>query len=62
MSRPISITQAYLDDPGQAPAEIDRLLQDAYIHARPVYMLIPTDAVAKKVSGIVSQTSSIICS
>ena len=51
MSGPISHAQIYLDDPASAPAEIDRALTDAYIHARPVYVMIPTDMVPKKVSG-----------
>ena len=51
MSGPISHTQVYFDDPANAPAQIDRILADAYIHARPVYLMIPTDMVPKKVSG-----------
>jgi pyruvate decarboxylase len=51
MSGPISHTQVYLDDPASAAAEIDRAVTDAYIHARPVYIMIPTDMVPRKVSG-----------
>lgn len=51
MYRPISITQVYLDDPTSAPAEIDRAVTDCYVHARPVYIMLPSDMVPKKVSG-----------
>lgn len=51
MSGPISLAQVYLDDPASAPAEIDRALTTAYLHAKPVYVMIPTDMVPKKVSG-----------
>jgi pyruvate decarboxylase len=54
MSRPISHTQLYLNDPVCAPAEIDRVLANAYVHARPVYLMIPTDIVPKKVSGMIA--------
>ena len=56
MAKAISHTQVYLDDPVFAPAEIDRVLANAYIHARPVYVLIPTDMVPKEVSCISSST------
>jgi len=62
MARPISYTQAYLDDPAQAPSEIDRLLREAYVRARPVYMLIPTDVVPQKVSGMVFHIHVVIVS
>jgi pyruvate decarboxylase len=52
MSKPISHTQEYLEDPSSAPEQIDRLLRSAYINARPVYLLIPTDMVSKEVPGI----------
>jgi len=54
MAAPISHTQVYLDDPTTAAAEIDRAVTDAYIYARPVYILLPTDMVPKKISGICS--------
>ena len=50
MSRPISVTQAYLDNPLSAPAEFDRAIREAYVQARPAYVLVPTDIVPKKVS------------
>jgi pyruvate decarboxylase len=50
MSKAISRVQVYLDDPATAPAEIDRALTEAYVHARPVYIMIPSDMVPKKVS------------
>lgn len=52
MAAPISHRQTFLDDPVSAPKQIDDLLQDAYAHARPVYLMIPTDMVPKKVSSI----------
>jgi pyruvate decarboxylase len=52
ISGPISHTQVCLDDAATAPAQIDQVLANAYIHARPVYLMIPTDMVPKKVSGI----------
>ena len=51
MSSPISHKQVYLDDPATAPAEIDRVLSDAWTHSSPVYIMIPTDTVSKDVSG-----------
>jgi TPP-dependent 2-oxoacid decarboxylase len=59
MSRAISHRQLYLDDPVNAPAEIDRLLIGAYLTARPVYVMIPTDMVPREVSGTV-QLSSVL--
>lgn len=59
MAGAISHTQVYLDDAATAPAQIDRILANAYIHARPVYLMIPTDMVPKKVSGIL--VYSIFC-
>jgi len=50
MQKPISYTQVYLDDPATAPAEIDRAVTDCYLHARPVYILLPSDMVPKNVS------------
>jgi pyruvate decarboxylase len=52
MSKPVSEAQGYLDDPVTAPSVIDRLVTCAYVHARPVYLMIPTDMVPKKVSSI----------
>ena len=51
MSTPISHKQVFLDDPATAPVEIDRVLADAWITSRPVYIMIPTDSVTKQVSG-----------
>lgn len=53
MSYAISHKQVYLDDPATAPANIDGVLRDAYINARPVYLMIPTDMVSKEVSGMI---------
>ena len=52
MSRAISETQGYLNDTLTAPSEIDRIISTAYVHARPVYLMLPTDMVLKKVSSI----------
>jgi pyruvate decarboxylase len=51
MSKPISETQGFLEDPASAPAVIDKLVITAYVHARPVYLMVPTDIVPKKVSS-----------
>jgi pyruvate decarboxylase len=51
MSAPISYKQVFLDDPVSAPKQIDDLLADAWVHARPVYLMVPTDMVPQKVSG-----------
>jgi pyruvate decarboxylase len=53
MSKSISHSQAYLDDPSTAPADIDRLLAAAWLNARPVYLLLPTDMVNKEVAGAI---------
>lgn len=51
ISSAISDKQLYVQDPSTTPTDIDRLLSDAYLHARPVYIMIPTDMVDKEVSG-----------
>jgi TPP-dependent 2-oxoacid decarboxylase len=51
MSKAISRTQVYLDNVDTAPAKIDRALTDAFVSARPVYVMIPSDVVTKHVSG-----------
>jgi TPP-dependent 2-oxoacid decarboxylase len=51
MSKALSKSQAYLDDVTTAPGEIDRVLRDAYLSARPVYLMLPTDMVLKEVPG-----------
>ena len=50
MAKAISRVQVYLDDPETAPDAIDRALTAAYVHARPVYILLPSDMVPKTVS------------
>jgi pyruvate decarboxylase len=52
ISKALSKSQAYLDDVATAPGEIDRVLRDAYLSARPVYLMMPTDMVMKEVPGI----------
>jgi TPP-dependent 2-oxoacid decarboxylase len=47
----ITIAQADLQDPGTAPAEIDRVLQACYVDSRPVYIQLPTDMVEKPIDG-----------
>lgn len=51
MAKPISDTQCYLDDPATAPAQIDRAIADCRLHARPVYILLPSDMVPKQILG-----------
>lgn len=43
-------SQASLMDKATAPAEIDKLLTDAVIMAKPVYLMLPTDLVHEQVS------------
>lgn len=56
MSSSISHKQVYLDDPATAPADIDRVLSDAWVHSRPVYIMIPTDMVPKDITGTARPT------
>ncbi|CAG8950781.1 hypothetical protein HYFRA_00002996 [Hymenoscyphus fraxineus] len=45
-----------LNDPGNIAAQIDNALQQCFIQSRPVYIMFPTDMVAKKVEGFRLET------
>ncbi|KAI0081530.1 pyruvate decarboxylase [Panus rudis PR-1116 ss-1] len=44
-----TISQASLTDKASAAAEIDRVLTDCVVYARPVYLMLPTDLVHEKI-------------
>ncbi|KAK7469175.1 hypothetical protein VKT23_003666 [Stygiomarasmius scandens] len=46
-----TISQADLTSAASAPSEIDRVLVDCIVHARPTYLTLPTDLVYTKVSS-----------
>jgi len=56
MSCAISHKQVYLEDCASAPAELDRVLSEAWTHSSPVYIMIPTDMVSKDVPGTLSKS------
>jgi pyruvate decarboxylase len=47
----VSVAVARLNDPSEAAAQIDHVLQECLIKSRPVYITLPTDMVQKKVEG-----------
>ncbi|KAH0542379.1 hypothetical protein FGG08_003224 [Glutinoglossum americanum] len=47
----ISVAVARLNDPYEAAAQVDYVLQQCMIKGRPVYITLPTDMVQKKVEG-----------
>jgi pyruvate decarboxylase len=49
ISERLTVAQANLWDPENAPAEIDRVLRECWIQSRPVYIQLPTDMVNKPV-------------
>ncbi|KAG8845462.1 Pyruvate decarboxylase 1 [Tulasnella sp. 330] len=51
MSRHISETMAFLNDPVTAGKEIDRALKACYTSSKPVYITLPTDVVTKEISA-----------
>ncbi|TCD60395.1 Pyruvate decarboxylase 1 [Steccherinum ochraceum] len=48
-SQQFTISQASLTDAASAGAEIDRVLTDCVVSARPVYLMLPTDLVHEKI-------------
>ncbi|THH27005.1 hypothetical protein EUX98_g7185 [Antrodiella citrinella] len=48
-SQQFTISQATLTDAASAGAEIDRILTDCVVTARPVYLMLPTDLVHTKI-------------
>ncbi|KAI1463538.1 pyruvate decarboxylase [Daldinia caldariorum] len=51
MSSSISCAVAKLNDPVEIAAQIDHVLRECYLNSRPVYIMLPTDMVQKKVEG-----------
>ena len=51
MSKEISCALARLNDPNEIAAQIDHALRECWIRSRPVYLMLPTDMVQKKVEG-----------
>lgn len=53
----VTIAQTNLNDIHTAPGEIDRVLRECYLKARPVYIQLPTDMVEKEcnASGLKSK-------
>lgn len=51
MSKKISETHTILDDRANYVEEIDRVLRSCWVHARPVYIALPTNTVHHKVDA-----------
>lgn len=51
MSAHVTVAQASLIDPCTAPKEIDRVIEQALIHSRPVYLEVPEDMINVLVSA-----------
>ncbi|KAI1428944.1 thiamine pyrophosphate enzyme [Xylaria sp. FL1777] len=51
MSAGISCVVAKLNDPAEIASQIDHALRECYLRTRPVYIMLPTDMVTKKVEG-----------
>ena len=51
MSKEISCAVAKLKDPHEAAALIDDALRECWLQSRPVYIMLPTDMVQKKIEG-----------
>ncbi|RYP30067.1 hypothetical protein DL767_006418 [Monosporascus sp. MG133] len=51
MSASVSCVVARLNDPAEVAAQIDHALRECYLRSRPVYLMLPTDVVGKKVEG-----------
>ncbi|KAI1130158.1 thiamine pyrophosphate enzyme [Nemania abortiva] len=51
MSASISCVVAKLKDPAEIASQIDHALRECYLRNRPVYIMLPTDMVTKKVEG-----------
>lgn len=57
MSAGVSCVVARLNDANEVAAQIDHALRECYIRSRPVYLMLPTDVVGKKVEGARLQTA-----
>ncbi|KAI1164970.1 putative pyruvate decarboxylase [Nemania serpens] len=51
MSATVSCVVAKLNDPSEIATQIDHALRECYLRNRPVYIMLPTDMVTKKVEG-----------
>ncbi|KAI1810805.1 pyruvate decarboxylase [Poronia punctata] len=51
MSAGVSCVVAKLNDPVEIASQIDHALRECYLRSRPVYLMLPTDMVMKKVEG-----------
>ncbi|KAL2268148.1 hypothetical protein VTJ83DRAFT_2994 [Remersonia thermophila] len=51
MSTQISCDTARLNKPSEIPFQIDNALRECWIRSRPVYLMLPTDMVKRKVEG-----------
>ncbi|TGJ83994.1 hypothetical protein E0Z10_g4773 [Xylaria hypoxylon] len=51
MSAGISCVVAKLNDPAEIASQIDHALRECYLRTRPIYIMLPTDMVTKKVEG-----------
>ncbi|CAJ2508582.1 Uu.00g136080.m01.CDS01 [Anthostomella pinea] len=51
MSANISCAVAKLNDPVEIANQIDHALRECYLRSKPVYIMLPTDMVARKVEG-----------
>ncbi|KAH6614765.1 thiamine diphosphate-binding protein [Chaetomium sp. MPI-SDFR-AT-0129] len=51
MSSQISCVSARLNKPGEIADQIDHALRECWIRSRPVYIMLPTDMVEKKIEG-----------
>lgn len=56
MSAAVSCVVAKLNDPTEIAAQIDHALRECYLLSRPVYIMLPTDMVTKKVEGELLET------
>jgi len=51
ISQQITISQAFLTSKATAASEIDRVLIECLVRARPVYVMLPTDIVKERISA-----------
>jgi pyruvate decarboxylase len=51
MSAQVSVDVAKLNNPSEIADQIDHALRECWIKSRPVYIMLPTDTVQKKIEG-----------
>lgn len=51
MGSQVAVDTAKLNKPAEIPDQIDHALRECWIHSRPVYIMLPTDMVERKVEG-----------